>query len=229
MATVMNMVADRHLARRLDARYAVCGHAIRGYVRWKLRLDPVHNAIFAAGRESPLGQVMDLGCGLGQFGLALLELGLADGLVGYDWDEPLIYQARRAALGMPAQFEVADLRHAVLPEMDCTLLIDLLYQVPPDDQEDLLRRAARMTRDRLFVRALDPERGWRSVIGRNAERLSRLAQLYRPAEIAPTPVARFKAWLEAEGFVCDIRPCWGMLPFPNVLLTARRPSFPAIG
>lgn len=214
----------QELVRRLDSRYRECGHATRGYVRWKLRLDPVHAPIFAEARQQPLGHVLDLGCGLGQFGLALLELGLAREVTGFDWDEPLIRQARLAAADLPARFHAADLRHATLPSGQCTLLLDLLYQLPPSDQEDLLRRAARATADRLFLRALDPERGWRSRVGRTAERLSRLAQLYRPAEIAPTPVGRFEAWLEAEGFRCEVQPCWGLTPFPNVLLIARRQS-----
>ncbi|SNB66817.1 Methyltransferase domain-containing protein [Arboricoccus pini] len=212
------------LVRRLDGRYQACGHATRGYVRWKLRLDPVHAPIFAQARNKPLGHVLDLGCGLGQFGLALLELGLATGVTGFDWDEALIRQARLAATGLPAHFHTADLRLETLPPSQCTLILDLLYQLPLPDQEDLLRRAARVTADRLFLRALDPDRGWRSRVGRGAERLSRLARLYRPAEIAPTPLKQFEGWLDAEGFVCEVEPCWGVTPFPNVLLTARRQS-----
>lgn len=217
---------DRALIDRLEQRYVPCGRVARGFVRWKLRLDPVHQAIFdaadAASDTAPFGHVLDLGCGRGQFALALLEAGLAHEATGFDWDAPLIDQARRAAPGLPARFAAADLRQQKLPVADTTLLVDLLYQLDFTAQQDLVRRAAAATRERLFIRALDPERGWRSRVGRNAERLSRLVRLYRKAEIAPTPVTTFKGWLEQAGFACTVRPCWGATPFPNVLLVASR-------
>src|SRR6185369_9327526 len=115
-------------------------------------------AVLNLAAREPFGRVVDLGCGRGQLGVALLEAGLAEGLTGLDWDERLLGEAAGAA-GPGACFRRADLRTAPVPEGDTLLLVDILYQLPAEAQLDLLRRATAAARRRLVLRLFDPGRG----------------------------------------------------------------------
>lgn len=209
------------LRRRIEARYATCGRFARGYVHWKLRLDPILPTVLDLARRQRFGRVVDLGCGRGQLGVALLETGRADMLTGLDWDETLLAEGTIAAAGQ-AQFQQADLRSAPIPAADTVMIIDVLQQMPGDVQLDLLRRAAEAARERVILRLFDPQRGWRSTVGWLSDAGIWLAGLYRRAHVRPLPLGAHLAVLERAGFACEIEPCWGIMPLPNVLVVARR-------
>lgn len=211
------------LYRRVEARYQGCSRFTRGFVHWKLRLDPVLDAVLGLARNDPLGSVVDLGCGRGQLGIALLEAGAAERLTGLDWDERLLADADAAGNGS-CTFVRADMRVADVPAGDTVLLIDLLYLMPAEAQLALLRRAAAAARCRLVLRVFDPERGWRSAVGWLSEAGIRLARLYRRTETRPLPLDAIRVGLAEAGFACTTEPCWGVMPLPNVLVVARRPA-----
>lgn len=214
------------LRRRVEQRYEACGRFTRGYVHWKLRLDPILPRLVRLAEREQLGHVVDLGCGRGQLGLALLETGRLRSLTGVDWDERLLADARVAAGGR-AEFRRGDLRTATVPSGDTVMLIDVLVQMERAAQLDLLRRAAEAARERVILRLFDPRRGWRSGIGWWSERGIRLARLYRRASIRPLSLLTLIEALEGMGFACTTEPCWGIMPLPNVLLVARRRAAPA--
>lgn len=208
------------LADTVAARYR--GRITRGFVAGKLRADPVLPALLAL---PPLGAVLDLGCGRGQLGIALLLAGRADRLTGFDLDDAKIARARESAADLPADFAVADLGAAALPPCDTALLIDVLSQVPQAMQRSLLARAAAAASARIVIRSLDLERGWRSAVGLAAEHLRRGLGADRGGGggVAPLPVADLAQPLEAAGFRITITPCWAGTPLPNVLMVAERP------
>ena len=209
------------LYRRVEARYRDRSRFTRGFVHWKLRLDPVLRAVLELARDRPLGSIVDVGCGRGQLGIALIEAGAADRLTGLDWDEALLADAEAAAGGR-GSFLRADMRTAEVPPGDTVLLIDLLYLMPAEAQLALLKRAAAAARGRLVLRVFDPERGWRSAVGWLSEAGIRLARLYRRTETRPLPLDAIRAGLAEAGFACTVEPCWGAMPLPNVLVVARR-------
>lgn len=209
------------LHRRVEARYRGRSRFTQGFVHWKLRLDPVLRAVLDLARDQPLGSVVDVGCGRGQLGIALVEAGAAAGLVGLDWDERLLADAEAAGDG-GCRFVRADMRVADVPAADTVLLIDLLYLMPAEAQLALLRRAAAAARGRLVLRVFDPERGWRSAVGWLSEAGIRLARLYRRTETRPLPLDAIRAGLAEAGFACTTAPCWGVMPLPNVIVVARR-------
>jgi SAM-dependent methyltransferase len=212
------------LAASVSARYAGASRFAQGFVGGKLRHDPATLALLRLAARRPFGEVMDLGCGRGQLGLALLTAGLAERLTGLDRDGAKLAEARQAASGLPARFAEADLAApGALPECDTLLMVDLLYQLPEPAQRKLLRAAARAARRRVVVRAFDPDRGWRSAIGLAMELLGRALRGDRNA-IRPLPLAALVAPLEAAGFALGVSPCWGRTPLPNVLLVAERGS-----
>ena len=218
--------AELHaLAAAVSARYEGASRFARGFVGGKLRHDPATLALLRLAARRPFGAVVDLGCGRGQLGLALLAAGSAERLTGLDRDGAKLAEARRAAAGLPARFAEADLADPglALPECDTLLMVDVLYQLPEPAQRPLLAAAARAARRRVLVRAFDPDRGWRSAAGLAMEVLGRAVRGDRNA-IRPLPLAAVAAPLEAAGFAVSVSPCWGSTPLPNVLLVAERPG-----
>lgn len=217
--------AELHaLAAAVSARYAGASRFARGFVDGKLRHDPATLALLRLAARRPFGTVVDLGCGRGQLGLALLTAGVAERLTGLDHDGAKLAEAGRAAAGLPARFAEADLAAAPaagLPDCDTLLMVDVLYQLPEPAQRPLLAAAARAACRRVVVRAFDPDRGWRSAAGFAMEVLGRAVRGDRNA-IRPLPLAAVAAPLEAAGFAVSVSPCWGNTPLPTVLLVAER-------
>ncbi|MBR0665389.1 class I SAM-dependent methyltransferase [Roseomonas hellenica] len=215
-------MSDASLIAATAARYAGAGRFAQGFVSGKLRRDPATAAILALGADG-FGHLLDLGCGRGQLALALLLAGHATDVTGLDRAGSKIADAARAAEGLAARFEAADLATAPLPDCDTAMLIDVLYQMPGGLQRDLLTRVARVARRRVLIRAFDPDRGWRSAVGFAMEGAGRLLRgEIRRAAIAPLPLPALAAPLQAAGFAVRITPCWQGTPLPNVLLVAER-------
>jgi SAM-dependent methyltransferase len=211
--------ALRDLAQAVAARHS--GRATQGFVRGKLRGDPVLPALLAL---PPLGAVLDLGCGRGQLALALLLAGRADSIAGLDLDAGKIARATQAAAGLPARFTVADLATASIPPCDTVLLIDVLLQMPQEAQRAVLVRIAAASPARIVIRGFDPDRGWRSTAGFAMEHLRRWlgADLGRAGALAPLPIPAMAGMLEAAGYRVTVTPCWAGTPLPNVLMLAHR-------
>lgn len=209
------------LTRAVVARYAASPRFARGYVGGKLRHDPASAAILSFGARRHLGTVVDLGCGRGQLGLALLLAGLADSVTGLERDAAKLAEASRAARGLPARFIPADLALDPIPPGDTLLLVDVLYQMPEPAQRRLLAMAAVAARRRILIRAFDPDRGWRSALGLAMERAGRAIRRDTTA-IRPLTLPAIAAPLRQAGFGVSVAPCWGRTPLPNVLLVAER-------
>lgn len=227
-----------HAAERIAARYAPVGEdsgpAERSrfhYVRMKLIGDPVMRMIADIGDGRSLGEVLDVGTGRGQLPLVLLELGRAERVRGFDWDEEKIEAARAAALEPPelaAHFEVADMtaQDTSYPESDSVLLVDVIHYLPIDDQDRVIDRAAAAVRPggRLLLREADTERGWRSAVTLAEEKLFTLLRFNRGAEVTFRSARSIVARLERAGLSCRVEPAWGGTPFSNVLIIAERPA-----
>lgn len=209
------MTAD--LPARVAARYR--GRFAQGFVRGKLRADPMLGVLLGG---PALGRVLDLGCGRGQLALALLLAGHASAVTGIDADAAKIAAATQAAGDLPARFLADDIAEAALPDADTILLIDVLYQMPPDRQRALL---ARLRARRILLRAFDPDRGWRSAAGRAMERLRRLAggDLGRRGRVAPLPLDQLVAPLRQAGYRITLAPPPSGAVLPNVVIMAEHP------
>ena len=210
------------LTRRVAALYADAPRWSRGFVQGKLLTDPATPAILRLARQAGgFGVVADLGCGRGQVGLALLAAGLAQAVHGLDLDPGKIADASRAGAGLPADFAVADLGTAAVPDCDTALIFDVLLQMPDDAQRGLIARMAAAARRRIVIRAFDPDCGWRAGLGSAMEeagrRLRRDGSAFRPLKLA-----ELAAPLRAAGFHTSVTPCWGWTPLPNVMLRAER-------
>ncbi|MBO0711117.1 MAG: class I SAM-dependent methyltransferase [Acetobacteraceae bacterium] len=213
----------RAVFARVAARYGVCGRTAQAYVASKLRRDPVHRAVLALARPLGLGEVLDAGCGRGQMGIALLEAGLARAVLGLDCAAARLAETRRAAMGLSFGVAAQDLASdRALPGADTVLMIDVLYQLAPAVQRQVIASAARGARRAVLIRTLDPDRGWRSALTVGFERLTRHLSPHAGRYVAPLPVAEIAQMFRSEGFAVDVTPCWGGTPFSNVLLSATR-------
>ncbi len=208
-------------------RYAGCGIGTSRYVSAKLRRDPVHRDVLDIGEESGFGDVLDVGCGRGQMGMALLQAGLARSVLGLDRSAAHLTQALLAAEGLAFTTRVQDFaRDVELPAADTVLIVDVLYQLAPAAQIALLRSAARAARQLVLVRALDPGRGMRSAITLAFERAVRRVSPHSGAHVSPLPIGCLGDILRRDGFAVSVAPCWRGTPTANVLLTGRRPGQP---
>ena len=160
----------RLAVKRTNLRYARAALSDRLYVHFKLQMDPVARALCGLGH---LGDVLDIGAGRGQFGLLLLEAGLASGVEGFDSDERKVIAAARAAAG-EAHFEHVRIQCRELPAADSVLLIDVLHYLPPAEQERLLQRivASLKPGGRVLIRETDAGSPLKSWWARSAERIA---------------------------------------------------------
>ena len=195
------------------------------FVRGKLAGDPATEALVSLGH---LGSVLDLGCGRGQLAVLLLEAGLAERARGLDWDPEKVRLAREAAAGLEATFEEGDVRkaHEKAGGLSSTvLLVDVLHYFEKPVQDALLSQAADLVLPggRLVVREADKGRGVRSFATRLQEGIGTRAKVNRGEQVLFRDVRReLVPLLEAKGFSCEVRPCWGLTPFSNVMLVATR-------
>lgn len=199
------------------------------YVRIKLLMDPIAKLVtgIAAQLGGGLGEVFDIGTGRGQLPILLVELGCATRGAGVDWDETKVRDGARAAArepSLPIALQQADARTAEVPQADTVLLIDLLHYFKREEQDDILRRAARAVRPggRLLVREADTERGWRSWATLFEEKFFTFLRFNRGERVKFRPARELCEVMEQEGLRVTVTPAWGKTPFSNVLLSGVR-------
>lgn len=89
------------------------------------------------------GFVVDLGCGHGLFACVLREASPTRRVLGIDLDERKIDIARGAIRDTQwLRFEVGDIVNDAPPHCDAVTLVDVLYLLPFERQEQVLRNAA---------------------------------------------------------------------------------------
>lgn len=207
--------------RRTRARYVAAPRSERCYVRAKLALDPVLRQLAELG---PLGEVIDAGCGRGQLGLCLLELGRVERLRGFDFDARKVQIGKLAARG-EADFFRGDLTLQVFEAADTVLLIDVLHYLSFEQQDALLERAAACLRlgGRLIVREVELRSDARSWLTRRLERWAIASGYNQSRERAAfRPLAVIESRLQALGLDCMLAGEGGGLGLSNRLLVARR-------
>lgn len=199
------------------------------YVRIKLLTDPIAKLVaeIAGEADGALGELVDVGTGRGQLPILLTELGRATRARGVDWDEEKIERGKRAAEAAPSlavELARGDARSAPIDDADTVLLVDILHYFTIEEQDALLRRAAKAVRrgGRLVVREADTERGWRSTVTLLEERVFTALRFNRGERVKFRKASDLRAIMESEGLSVDVRPAWGKTPFSNVLLLGER-------
>lgn len=85
------------------------------------------------GERRPLSRALDIGTGSGAIGLALLDEGLAERVLGLDSSEAALEQAaeNRAASGLADRFELRPCPPAIWPALERDERFDLIVSNPP--------------------------------------------------------------------------------------------------
>ena len=196
----------------------------QGYVRGKLRSDPVYRASWERLGASPL-PLLDIGCGLGLHAFYLRERGSTAPILGLDVDAKKIAAGQAVAA---AQYEGVTLRvgeGAELPEFSGNVsLLDVLHYLPAAAQPALLAVLARRTARGgwCIIRTTPRDGSWRFRATQALEGCARgIAWMARPALAFPT-LAEITAHFPAAEFTHDVRPLWGRTPFNSWLLAFHR-------
>jgi SAM-dependent methyltransferase len=144
---------------------------VRGYLSGKFRTDPALRSILAL--QGSFGRVVDAGSGYGHIGLALLELGRADSVLGFDSDARRVAVAAKAGGGR-ARFATGSLVDFEFPEADTILFVDSLHYLPIAEQDAVLSRAANaiVPGGRIVIREVDAGRSARGALTAAAERVA---------------------------------------------------------
>ena len=183
----------------------------------------MHRAIMSLAAVEPFGSVLDLGCGFGQMGLALLEAGVACSVIGIDVSDSHLNAARKAGKGLPFGASRQDLAiDRALPSVDTVLLLDVLYQLDDPAQAEVLAMAVQAARSSIVIRTMDPDRGFRSGLSRALEMLFCGIWPTSGATVNPKDVGAFVELLKASGLSVSTISCSKGTPFANVLLVGKR-------
>jgi len=190
--------------------------SLRTYVRWKVKTDPVYDAVLERLRGTS-DRIVDVGCGAGVLAAYLRARGFDAPIAGIDHDARKIAIARGLGL-RDAEFDVGDVGGMDLS--GTIAMLDVLHYLDDAAQRSILRRAA--TSNLVIIRDAVRDGSWR----------------YR-ATYAQETFARAVRWLKAErlnfprretivdafaGFDAEIVPLWGRTPFNNYLFVFRRSS-----
>ncbi len=214
---------DPELRARVAACYAGARPFARGYVRHKLRLDPVHAALLELAGPRGFGEVLDLGCGRGQTGVLLLLAGAARRVHGIERNRAWLAEANAAAAPLGFVATLADLATMpALPPADTVLLIDVLYQFETPAQIALLGAAAAAARRRVVIRSMDATAGLRGALTRFGETALRHLWPGSRRRINPLPITRLTSAFAAAGWTITVTSCAAAMAPANMLIVAER-------
>jgi len=176
------------------------------------------------------GFIVDLGCGHGLFANLLVESSPGRRVLGIDMDERKIAVARSTVAGREEiRFERGDIVHAPLPKCDAVTIVDVLYLLPPDEQEEILRRAASALSENapLVVFAQERVASPRYLLTYAQELVSTSIGLTRGRQGRLHFLAREEAvaMFERAGFLVDVIDIPGR-PYSDLLYLARKAPGP---
>ena len=127
-------------AKRVRQLYRYQGPYVEQYVFWKLRTDPLFQAVDDAAPRQ--GRILDVGCGYGLVAHWLALGAPQRTLHGIDHDTAKIRVARATVGESPRlSFSEGDLLATVWPACDVVLLCDVLHYFPRESKARILQRA----------------------------------------------------------------------------------------
>jgi len=195
------------------------GRWLRGYIEGKLRGDPV----FVAGEAEVTrrgGLVVDLGCGLGLFGMWLRAQGSMLPYRGCDLGGWKIRAGNEAAARLGySDFTLCegDMLEFPLDGAGCVCAFDVLHYLPADGQRLFISRLTAAARGGAVILVRTGVRGcgWRSWITILEELWTRATGWIGGGQINFPRLPDLVAEFEGQGCSAVARPLWGKTPFSS--------------
>ena len=193
-------------------------------IRW--RSCPFEDVAQAVPKE---GRVLEIGCGHGLFSVYLAVSDARRSVTGIDVDERKVAVARRvakraAASGASLQFQLSAPGQLPAGVWDAIAIVDVLYLLDRDAQEELLRLAASRLRPggALVVKEMDVSPRWKFLWARAQELLAvRVLRITAGEHLTFVPPATMGAWLTDAGLTVEHRALDRGSVHPHHLLVAR--------
>jgi SAM-dependent methyltransferase len=201
------------LADDVGARYPT--RFLRFYVRAKIRMDPVYDAVFERLRDSDQ-PLLDVGCGIGVLPLYLRQRGFTAPIRGLDHDERKIEIARSVV--PDAMFDTGDAR-AAMDRGGTVVLLDLLHYFTSEEQSEILAAAAAHATT-VIIRDAIRDGSWRYRLTYAQEMFSRSVRWLRAERLHFA--TRDDVTKPFAGFDVEVVPLYGRTPFNNYLFVFRR-------
>jgi SAM-dependent methyltransferase len=217
-------VSPRELSNRIAALFP--GRTLQGYVRWKVRIDPIYAGVLDVlrGVQTPL---LDVGCGIGLLGLYLREHGFTAPIAGIDFDDRKIAVGQNAARHYAGYtLRVGDAR-APMPPGHSIVILDILHYFDSASQQRILANAAQAVPAGGIVVIRQPlkDASWRYRLTKLVDAIGRGIRWMRAENLNyPTREEIVCAFADCDA---DIRPLWGATPYNTYLLVFRKRATPA--
>lgn len=194
----------------------------REYVKWKLRTDPLYDALAGLLKKDNL-PVLDIGCGRGLLAFHLREHGVTNAITGLDFDARKIHAARKVAVHYPPspEFHITAVCQPWPAVAGHVCLLDVLQYLPDEDQLQLLTKASAhvATDGLLIIRTGLRGEGWRQRITVLTDHLMAWTRMMKSRPLSyPTRPAIQNALGAAGLQPLDARPLSEGTPFNNHLL-----------
>ena len=199
---------------------------LKGYVRGKLRIDPMYGVVFDYLHRSNL-PILDLGCGVGILLYYLRHRGLQLRMTGLDWDAGRIAVAQQIAKTdyQNLSFIHQDARKPMKFQGHVTML-DLLHYLDDIDQGRLLTMVATRIAPgaAAIIRQCPRDASIRFKLTNVVERIGHALCWHKGSTIMfPTRDTIAQPFRE-RGFIEEIIPMWGRTPCNNYLFVFRHPE-----
>lgn len=141
--------------------YRENGFLIKIYILIKLKICPFLRVETFFPKK---GKMVDLGCGNGLFSNILKLKSSAREIIGFDFDSKKIEIAKRTQkLRSKIEFQKGNIVEMDYPKADLFALIDVLYLIPFDYQEIILKKCcSSLDRGRiLIIKEMDTQPSWK--------------------------------------------------------------------
>jgi 2-polyprenyl-3-methyl-5-hydroxy-6-metoxy-1,4-benzoquinol methylase len=169
------------------------------------------------------GRILDVGCGFGLWTAYFGQMAPGRRILGVDRSEKRVEMARRvvAQVGVEATFEAADIREARTDgRFDGAYVLDVLHHIPRADQRSVLEklRDLLVPGGVLLIKDITTE-PW---LGLKFTEILDRAMVGLDEELAYRHHREWQALLEELGFSVRVVRVPDVLPYPHVILAARK-------